>query len=321
MSSEPKAEVVKIQRAPVQMNENGIVLTSMDDLQRWATTVYHSAMCPPWAKQAVLKAPRKDDGKEDESAGIASIAVAVQTGMEAGLSPSASLRAMIVLPNSTQAMWYGQAALGLIRSSRVCEFFTINDATGDGDARHVTIRCKRFDMPAPVEVSFSMAEARRAGLLGKDNWKNYPDDLLVWRDVSRTAKRYFSDVLMGLEIAEVGQDFTPVDPRPTEAPKEPDPLLIEAQPPAEPPAQSSGEAAPIAERASTATEPVASLPLDEQLLASLVDKLEGKIISAESFEDLDAAWKINAQILDQVSDKERARLTKLYKQNLKNFER
>jgi len=268
------------------------------------------------------------------------VAVAIQTGMEAGLSPAASVRALVVLEKTKQPMWYGQAALGLIRNSKVCELFTIIDAVGDGDTRAVTVRCKRFDMPIPVEVSFSIGEARRAGLLSKDNWKNYPDDLLVWRTVSRTAKRYFSDVLMGLEIAEVGQDFAPVDIRPTTPPPEPDPLLTiaEVTPTVEaPPTEPQKAPAPV-----FGTIPVMSADapfddmqlklntdalkdntptLEDQLLASLVDKLEGKIVSAESGRQLEKVWK-DAQepIVSKLSGSEKHRLMKLFQQVKLNFE-
>lgn len=43
-------------------------------------------------------------------------------------------------------------------------------------------------------ASFSEEDAKRAGLLAKDNWKNYPDDLYFARALSRAQRRYAPDV-------------------------------------------------------------------------------------------------------------------------------
>ena len=43
-------------------------------------------------------------------------------------------------------------------------------------------------------ASFTEADAKQAGLLGKDNWKNYPEDLFFARALSRAQRRYAPDV-------------------------------------------------------------------------------------------------------------------------------
>lgn len=48
-----------------------------------------------------------------------------------------------------------------------------------------------------VTVTYTIEEARTANLLGKDNWKRHPGDMLVARCTSRAGRRMFSDVLMG----------------------------------------------------------------------------------------------------------------------------
>ena len=45
---------------------------------------------------------------------------------------------------------------------------------------------------------FSMDDARRMGLAGKDNWRKQPKVMLKWRAVSACARIVFSDVIMGL---------------------------------------------------------------------------------------------------------------------------
>lgn len=181
--SEEKA--VTVQRAPVAMGDRGIELRSMDDLGRFCDAVARSGLAPK-----SLDTPAK-------------IAVAVQTGMEAGLSPMAALRSVVVIGNLPS--WKGEAALALIRQSGAVIGVSVR---GEGDKREAVVRFQRAGMEAAEEVTFTVTDAKRAGLWGKQGpWSQYPDDMLTWRAVARASKRYFSDVLMGLAIAEEVQDY------------------------------------------------------------------------------------------------------------------
>lgn len=42
--------------------------------------------------------------------------------------------------------------------------------------------------------TFTLAEAKQAGLLSKDNWRNYPEDMLFARAMTRAYRRYAPDV-------------------------------------------------------------------------------------------------------------------------------
>jgi hypothetical protein len=42
--------------------------------------------------------------------------------------------------------------------------------------------------------TYTIEQARKAGLLEKDNWKNYPEDMLFARNISRGSRRYTPDV-------------------------------------------------------------------------------------------------------------------------------
>ena len=83
-------------------------------------------------------------------------------------------------------------------------------------------------------TEFTKRDAQRAGLLSdsrtRDKYAKWLDDMLFWRAVSRHAKRYWSDALLGLEVAEVARTFTKDTPAPTTElagtpPAGPDPLL------------------------------------------------------------------------------------------------
>jgi hypothetical protein len=51
-------------------------------------------------------------------------------------------------------------------------------------------------------VTYSMEDAKTAGLAGKDNWKRNPEDMLVARATSRAVRRYCSDALVGGGLTE-----------------------------------------------------------------------------------------------------------------------
>lgn len=58
--------------------------------------------------------------------------------------------------------------------------------------------------------SFTIQEAQEAGLLGKNNWKKYPSDMLFARAISRGAKRYAPGIFGGTVFYtpdELGADF------------------------------------------------------------------------------------------------------------------
>jgi len=60
-------------------------------------------------------------------------------------------------------------------------------------------------------VTYSMEDAKTAGLAGKDNWKKNPEDMLVARATSRAVRRYCSDALVGGGLTEDEVESLEVD--------------------------------------------------------------------------------------------------------------
>lgn len=58
-------------------------------------------------------------------------------------------------------------------------------------------------------ATYSIKEAQVAGLLGKDNWKKYPKDMLQWRAIARNLKVSFAQELDGIYLAEELQNIIP----------------------------------------------------------------------------------------------------------------
>lgn len=65
-----------------------------------------------------------------------------------------------------------------------------------------TVTGKRSDTGDEGSVTWTMNMAKEAGLIGKDNWKRYPDMMLYWRAVSQLCRMLFADVLMGVSYTE-----------------------------------------------------------------------------------------------------------------------
>lgn len=91
------------------------------------------------------------------------------------------------------------------------------------------------------EVTYTIEDAKTAGLAGKDNWKKNPEDMLVARATSRAVRRYCSDALVGgsltedeVESLEVTAEVVTVTPEPEPVPEVIEEAVIVEEAPPEP---------------------------------------------------------------------------------------
>ena len=160
-------------------------------------------------------APKDFKGKPE------SCLLAIQHGSEVGLSPMQSLQSIAVI-NGRPTIW-GDAALALVQSSPACEYVK-EYIEGDGDQAVAVCEVKRRGYPAPTVSTFSMFDAKRAGLAGKTGpWTQYPARMLALRARGFALRNAFADVLRGLVTAEEAQDYPQ-----SEAAREParEPLVV-----------------------------------------------------------------------------------------------
>ena len=158
----------------------------------------------------------------------------IATGAELGLSPMASLRSIHVIEGKPVL----SAALiaGIVqRRPDLCEGFALVESS-DTIATYETTRRGQ----APVRMSFTIEQAQRAGLAGKDIWRKYPHAMLRARASAELARAVYPDVVGGLydpdEIP--GAEARTAEPRPV---VQPPPRRTLA---AAPPAASSAETLP-----------------------------------------------------------------------------
>jgi hypothetical protein len=170
--------------------------------------------------------PRAYQGKPED------VLVAMQWGRELGLAPLQALQNISTI-NGKPSL-YGDAAMALVQASLVCEdveeFFE-----GEGTPNPVAVCVAQRKGRKPVKATFSVEDAKRAGLWGKQGpWQAYPKRMLQMRARGFALRDAFPDVLKGLITAEEASDYQPerdVTPKPQALPRNPldaiAPLAIE----------------------------------------------------------------------------------------------
>lgn len=138
------------------------------------------------------------------------ILVAVQWGMELGLQPMQAMQNIAVI-NGRPSLW-GDAVIGLVRSSPLCEY-VIEEDLGDKSV----CRVKRRGEDEQIRI-FTDDDARKAGLHGKQGpWTQYPKRMRQMRARSWALRDVFPDVLRGMPVAEEVMDMVQerdITPRP-----------------------------------------------------------------------------------------------------------
>lgn len=156
---------------------------SLDEAMRFADTMAKSSIVP-----------------KDYQGNPGNILVAVQWGAEIGLPPLQAMQNIAVV-NGRPSIW-GDAMIALVKGSGLLE--SITEEIDDGQA---TCTVQRRAEP-PVSRTFTMEDAKRAGLAGKQGpWSQYPKRMLQMRARSWALRDVFPDVLKGVYIAEEARDM------------------------------------------------------------------------------------------------------------------
>jgi len=162
----------------------GLQLSTMAEMMAFAEQVIASGLAP-----ANVKSP-------------AAVLVAIQLGAELGLPPMAALQNIAVI-NGRPSIW-GDAMLGVCRASGLFDESAFSESTASqGGVLTATCTVRRLPDGKPVTRSFSMADAKTAGLTEKAGpWQQYPRRMLQLRARSWALRDAFADVLRGLHAAE-----------------------------------------------------------------------------------------------------------------------
>jgi hypothetical protein len=132
-----------------QSRPSPVALRTWEEIERFAEKAAQSGMVP---KDFVGKP--------------AAICIAIQMGSELGLAPMQALQSIAVI-NGRPSIW-GDALPALCRASGLCVYIR-EWAEGSGDDLTYYCEARRKDDPNPIRGSFSVADAKQAGL-----WRDKP---------------------------------------------------------------------------------------------------------------------------------------------------
>jgi hypothetical protein len=166
-----------------------IVPQSMEDAYRLAKAVCMAGMAPKG-----MDTPEK-------------AMIAIMRGLEVGLTPFQALDKIAVV-NGRPTIW-GDGAMALVRGSGLCEGIR-ETIEGEGDAAVARCVAKRRGEAEPIVGVFSVADAKKAGLWGKQGpWSQFPKRMLQMRARAFALRDGFADVLGGLYLKEEMDDVEP----------------------------------------------------------------------------------------------------------------
>ncbi len=201
---EQPTEVTKVEAKPlIRSGERGLKLTTFDEMWRYSAMVATSDFCPKEFK-----------GKP------ADCMIAIQYGMELGLSIMSSVRSIAVINGKPSI--YGDALLAVCKGSPVFDHAVFAETeSGKGDEWGWTCCVGRIG-GRPSSRRFTVADARTAKLWGKTGpWTFYPGRMLQMRARAFALRDCFADLLSGVISREEAQDYpTPAPSGSTTTPGE-----------------------------------------------------------------------------------------------------
>lgn len=219
------------------------------------------------------------------------IVVAMAYGAELGLQPLQSLQNIAVI-NGRPSLW-GDAVRALVLNSS--DLVELSEWDENGTFFCKISRKTRTGATITIQKSFSDNDAKAAGLLGKQGpWTQYKDRMKQMRAFSFAARDAYADRLRGFITREEANDIPANsdqqerDVTPQQEPDVLDSLLEQSEPEKE--AQHQEE-------------------------VSVFDQLMHEMTNAKDLEQLAAARDATGKAGDQLSDEQKAKLSKTMKES------
>lgn len=133
--------------------------------------------------------------------------VAINMGAEVGLEPFAAIQSIAVIDG--KPCLYGDGLIGVVRASSKCEWIK---ETLDETTMIATCEAKRKGDPNVVKATYSLKDAKLAGIDTKFNWKKHPKRMLQMRARAYCLRDAFPDLLKGLGVVEEMYDHENTPP-------------------------------------------------------------------------------------------------------------
>jgi hypothetical protein len=146
------------------------------------------------------------------------VMLGMEYAIELGLPALVALK-NIAIVNGTPSI-FGELPLALVRKSGLLEDFheavydkefieICSDNKNLGAEPYAAVCKMKRKGSSTVERSFSIDDAKRAGLLGRGPWQQYTKRMLQMRARSLVVKDLFPDVLVGIAISEYDFNMAP----------------------------------------------------------------------------------------------------------------
>ena len=163
---------------------NLVKVDTMDDLARLSGVL---------AKSTLFNTSKPED-----------IATKILLGQEIGLSKVAALQGIILIPGKQGGKVAFTSNLIASRINENPNFrYKVNEVS---DTSCTITAYRKYESWEDLgSVTFTIEQAKIAGLTGKDVWRKYPADMLFSKCISRVARRYFPEIMGGNPV------YTPAD--------------------------------------------------------------------------------------------------------------
>lgn len=139
------------------------------------------------------------------------VAAVILHGRELGLAPMSSLAGTHVIEGRPAISAEMMRSLVLAAGHKI--------AFPESTSARVIIKGRRLEDEEWTTVEWTIADAQRAGVAGKDVWKKYPRAMLVARATVELCRMIFADVIHGIRAVEELEDI--IDAEVVESPAAP----------------------------------------------------------------------------------------------------
>lgn len=142
--------------------------------------------------------------------------IRMATGMELGLSPMQSIRGVYVISSGgvSRPTLSADMMVGVCKMrGDLCRYFRLVESTD----KLATFETHRVGDPEPVRMTYTIAQAQRAGLASRGPWQQHPEAMLRARAASALARSVYQDLLNGLYDPDELVDAAPVQRAPAPA--------------------------------------------------------------------------------------------------------
>jgi len=130
-------------------------------------------------------------------------------GRDFGLTATQSLRCIHIIQG--RPTMSAELLTGLCMKHPACQYFQMVESTPE-TATYETVRRGH---PRPSSITYTIKDATRAGLTGKDVWKSHPAAMLRARASAALARAVYPDATLGMYATEEMDYSTEYKPNPT----------------------------------------------------------------------------------------------------------